>query len=84
MKIIWETEDIKTGRRFGHPTSSEGGIIGYDSREEDGQSKYVLVSLSDGMIICAPTTKFLIAKLLSDEGYQPAELLAINNLKAVL
>lgn len=78
MKVIWETEDIKVGRRFGHPACAERGIIGYDPREEDTQSKYVLVSLSDGMIICAPTTKFLITKQLNDEDYQPDELLQIK------
>lgn len=76
MKVIWETEDIKVGRLVGHTACSERAIIGYDPREEDSQYKYVLVSLSDGMVICAPTTKFLIAKQLNDEDYQPYELLS--------
>jgi hypothetical protein len=75
MKVTWETEDVRCGRVFGLPDAKERGIIGYDPRETDTHSKYLLISLSDGMVICSPTTRFLIAKHLNDGDYQPVELL---------
>ena len=77
MKVTWGAEDVKCGQIFGLPSTSERGIIDYDPTMQDKHAGFMLVSLADGMIICPPTTKFLIAKKLNDGDYLPIELLEL-------
>lgn len=73
MKVLWEENDIKPGTQFGKPSISERSIIGFLAAEQ-GNSRYLVVSLSDGMTLPA-MTKHEMSIWLTEGGYQPAVLL---------
>jgi len=76
MKIIWEAEDIKTGRRYSKKNIRETWIIGYRSDTDDDVVRYVSISENDGMVT-TPYTKKGLAEILTGNGYIPVELLEI-------
>jgi hypothetical protein len=73
MKVIWETEDIKPGRRYSKEGIREKWTIGWLS-DTDDETRYVSVSDQDGMVT-KPRTKEQMAALLSSQAYLPVELL---------
>jgi hypothetical protein len=73
MKVIWETEDIKPGRRYSKKGIGENWIIGYLS-DTDGEDRYVSVSELDGMV-SVPYTTERMAQMLTENGFMPVELL---------
>lgn len=73
MKVIWEADDIVTGRRFGMRQVEEKWIIGYISSVE-GPARYVTVSDQDGLVT-DPCTREYLAQRLNADGYLPLELL---------
>jgi hypothetical protein len=73
MKVTWEPDDITPGRRYSKKGLRERWIIGYLA-ELDGPSRYVSVSESDGMVTQA-RTKEEVARMLTQHGYLPLELL---------
>ncbi len=75
MKVIWEANDVYIGRVVGLPNTKEKWIIGYNPNVGNLLRMYVIISLSDGLIVNHPTTKTVIASQLNDLGYQPVELL---------
>ena len=72
MKIIWECSDIKPGQIVSKP-NIERWIIGYLSYT-DHNEKWVLISLSDGLVT-KPTGKVKMAKDLNESKYLPIQLL---------
>ena len=77
MKVTWEPTDIHCGRVVGINGVNgvkEKCMIGYIPTFES-LHMYVLISLSDGMVICTPTSRTEIAKQLNASNYLPLELL---------
>lgn len=74
MKIEWSAEDIEVGRIVGKPDLRERWMIGYLAAGDPGPSdrRYVLVSLSDGMVTQAET-KNALAILLNKNSNMPVE-----------
>lgn len=73
MKVIWEAQDIRPGRKYGKPSHSEEWMIGFLSFV-DGPQKYVSISMVDGMIT-PPMGELELAKSLTESGYVPVEIL---------
>jgi hypothetical protein len=73
MKVTWESEDIRAGRRVGSPLRNERWMIGYQNEFDEG--KYCLISLIDGMIAVSQLTKQQLADHLNKSGEIPEELL---------
>lgn len=71
MKVTWETEDIRPGRRYSRADISEVWMIGYDP--ELGE-QFASVSLLDGLITDFKTRERM-AKDLTENGYVPLELM---------
>lgn len=78
MKIEWDEDDIQAGRRTGHPERIEQSIIGYLANMTSDEPRWVLVSLSDGMV-SPPTTKMLLAAKLNAMNERPLELIPSDN-----
>jgi len=74
MKVTWEPEDIRCGRIMNTPNAEEQWMIGYNPMI-DTMAMYTIISLSDGMIGCEPTTRSLLAQLLNQGKYIPEELI---------
>lgn len=72
MKLIWEANDIRFGRKIQKPGTPEIWIIGYPAGTSSREPRYSFVSLSDGMI-GAPYLKDDFVKALTAEGYFPVE-----------
>lgn len=71
MKVIWEPDDIKPGKRYSKPGIGEEWIIGYLSdAHPSNKTRYVSVSLSDGLVT-EPLSKEDMARALTDQGYLP-------------
>ena len=75
MKICWEPEDIKMGRKVRKPGSLETWVIGYDPSTRNNEGNIVIVSLSDGCVSNTNLTKNTAAELLNKYGQYPVELL---------
>jgi len=73
MKIIWEAEDIKPGRRY---INKDTGIwlIGYRADADDCRARYVSVSENSGRVT-SPYTKEELAGILNENGYVPVDIL---------
>lgn len=76
MKIIWEADDIKVGRRAKAPGDSEAFIIGYDPAFEDTKNLY-LISLADGRIYHRGVTHLKMVHILNEHNLCPVELINI-------
>jgi hypothetical protein len=77
MKVEWQADDIKPGRRYGKPDTKERWLIGYVAGTEcleTPSKRYVSISLSDGMVTQSLTAADMAA-VLNKYGYQPEELL---------
>ncbi len=74
MRIEWSADDIEVGRIVGKPDLRERWMIGYLAAGNPGKSdrRYVMVSLSDGMVT-DPETKDALAILLNKNDNMPAE-----------
>lgn len=72
MKIVWEVDDIVPGRVIGKSDRTERWKIGYLSYAKD-DIKFVLVSMSDGMVT-SPMTKEALAAFINTTGDGPTEL----------
>jgi hypothetical protein len=72
VKLTWEPDDVKFGRKVQKPGTSEIWIIGYPAGTNAREPRYSFVSLSDGMI-GAPYHKDDFAKALTAGGYFPVE-----------
>jgi hypothetical protein len=71
MKIIWEPDDIRPGRRVGREGRSEQWIIGYDSTVTARENvRYTIISLADGMVFPFRTKEDLCV-LLNNSGDVP-------------
>jgi hypothetical protein len=72
MKIIWEVEDIKPGRRY---INKDTGIwlIGYRADADDCRARYVSVSENSGRVT-SPYTKEELAGILNENGYLPVDI----------
>jgi hypothetical protein len=76
MRIEWEADDIICGRRVGHPDRSEQHMIGYLANV-GALDRYVLISLSDGMVSDRYTKEMLAARL-NSSAERPVELGAMS------
>lgn len=74
MKIVWEAEDIKPGRRHGKPGRAERWIIGYLPAMDIRSARYCEISLADGAIQ-GPFSRQELAHGLNECGEMPEELL---------
>lgn len=74
MKIIWEPQDIVAGRRVGKLDRGERWIIGYNPLMIKDEPRYMLVSLSDGMVNQYYDKQGLCDRL-NAAGEMPSELL---------
>lgn len=73
MRVGWEEQDIKPGRRFKGRSGSEVWMIGYIiSAEESNQ--YTVVSLLDGMVNGKLKTRGDVAEFLNKNMDLPLEL----------
>lgn len=79
MKAIWFAEDIITGQRYFKPGTKEVWIIGYRP-DLDGVTRFVSISLEDGMVT-SPETREQIAECLTKNEYLPIELKALGERK---
>lgn len=81
MKFIWEEDDIKPGRYYYRNDSAKVDMdylasvtnkIGYraDTVSEDGNERYVGISMTDGFV-CLPYTKREFADMLNEGKYVP-------------
>ncbi len=75
MKIQWQADDIKSGRTVGKIGRSERWMIGYEGTPENPDRRYVLISLSDGLV-SPPATAEMMAADLNKSGEIPVEFLA--------
>jgi len=73
MKFTWEPRDVVVGQVVGQHGRTERWMIGYDPRDPD-DSKFVIVSLEDGMIVNRRLTIVGVADYLSQSGDYPVEL----------
>jgi hypothetical protein len=75
MKIVWEPQDIRAGRRVRKPTASEEWLIGYDPSAQEAHKYMAIISLADGMISAKGMDPQGIADFLNEAGNFPVELL---------
>lgn len=75
MMFVWESADIKPGRKYSKEGIGETWLIGYRAEISTGR-RYVSVSLNDGLVTEPKTQKELAAEL-SEHGYVPAEFLGV-------
>src|SRR5262249_31150182 len=68
MKVIWESSDIKAGRRVSLPGRAEDWMIGYLPERH----RRCLISLSDGIVLTFENAHAL-ANQLNKTGDVPAE-----------
>jgi hypothetical protein len=73
MKFQWESKDIKPGRKFGRVGIDEIWMIGY--LVEAGYTRYVSVSMSDGMVATPSCNKENMASFLTENRYEPIEFM---------
>lgn len=73
MRVSWEEDDIKPGLQIGKPNLRERQILGFLAAEHS-ETRYVVVSLDDGMTQPAMKRKEL-ATWLTEGGWIPAVLL---------
>jgi hypothetical protein len=73
MRVLWEEADIKCGMQVGKPSIRERLLIGFLAAE-NSETRFVLVSLSDGMTQ-PPMKRGEMAVWLTESGWQPATLL---------
>lgn len=76
MKIVWERDDIRAGRRVGKPERWERWIIGYEDAHRDREVRWCLISTTDGMVQSGFTREALAA-LLTSSGEFPEEALIL-------
>lgn len=77
MKITWEADDIRPGRRVRKPGTTEDHILGYIIRSPDDHrpcQRFTIISLADGLVWLQADDKQEIATALSEEGFMPVEL----------
>lgn len=77
MKVIWEEEDIRPGRKFvktgSRKDTKDIWMIGYLCKTTTGNS-YVSISMTDGL--CSELVeKKELAEILNKQQYTPLELL---------
>jgi hypothetical protein len=73
MKVLWEANDIRAGRRYSKDGLNEVWIIGYDPLRPQA---YFSISLSDGLISNGKgSTRDELAADLTTNKYVPVELL---------
>ena len=72
MRVGWEEQDIKPGRRFKGRSGSEVWMIGYISSKGDNQ--FTVVSLSDGTVNGKLKTRGDVAEFLNKNMDLPLEL----------
>jgi hypothetical protein len=70
MKMIWNAEDIRPGRRFTKKGTEEIWIIGYRTDVNNYEARYVSIAENDGMIT-KNHTKEELAEILNKNGYVP-------------
>lgn len=74
MKIVWEPEDIRVGRRVCTPGCSETWMIGFEIIDKFA-NRFCVVSLADGMISRSRMSAEEVADYLTKAGNHPVELL---------
>jgi hypothetical protein len=72
MKMIWNAEDIRPGRRLTMNGTEETWLIGYRADADDYEARYVFVSEDDGMVTSS-CTKEELAGILNEYGYVPVD-----------
>ena len=72
MRVGWEEQDIKPGRRFKGRSGSEVWMIGYICGEKE--TIYAVISLSDGLVNSQRKTRSEMAGFLNKNSYLPLEL----------
>jgi hypothetical protein len=72
MRVGWEDEDIKPGRRFKGRSGSEVWMIGYICDEKE--NIYTVISLSDGLVNSKLKTRSEVAGFLNKNSSLPLEL----------
>lgn len=73
MKVIWEKQDIQSGRRFGQVNNNEIHIIGYIVPPE-GPNVRTAVSILDGGAWFQGTDEELV-QMLNSNDFLPVEIL---------
>lgn len=71
MKVVWEIEDIKSGRVVGKPDVNERFMIGWRTALH-GPNTVHMISLLDGMVL--HDTAQEVCDHLNNGGWQPIEL----------
>lgn len=74
MQFTWTADEIKPGIVVGKPGRDERWMIGYAPFVHDGEKRYTLNSMSDGMVR-APVTKTELAAHLTDSNEHPSDVL---------
>lgn len=73
MKVKWESKDIICGRRVTKDKDGEKFILGYDMYEP-AKSRFLMVSLKDGMLLKQEQSMVSLAAYLTKEKYLPVEV----------
>lgn len=75
MKLIWETKDVRGGRKVCLPgPGTEQWLIAYHpSTDKIIRNGYSLVSLRDGLIMSLPDDAAAIVTMLNQHAYVPTE-----------
>ena len=74
MRVGWENEDIKPGRRFKGRSGSEVWMISCICNENEKENIYTVISLSDGLINSKLKTLSEVAGFLNKNSCLPLEL----------
>ena len=72
MKVEWQIEDVRAGRRVGKPGRKEQWMICYSPSE--GATRWGLVSLSDGALAFVNRSREYAVNHLNTAGELPLEL----------
>jgi hypothetical protein len=73
VKIQWEPDDIRTGRRSRKPGCHETWVIGYEVIDE--RDRLCVISILDGMVARSRMSAAEVARYLTEAGHHPVELL---------
>ena len=73
MKVEWEAGDIVCGRRVTKGEEGEKFILGFDA-SEPAKTRYIMVSLRDGMMLKKEQSMKSLAAYLTEHEFFPVEV----------
>ena len=74
MKFVWETSDLRPGRRVQTAARTEEFVIGHSVRGGGGDPRFQLTSLRDGQVYFADSDKITFVNNLNRNEARPVTI----------